>query len=415
MSERGDSRTVKLVEAKTARESAAMETAAMRARLPFKYLRQQAHLTAPTNDLALAEKSIRSAMDVSRRLLDKYGISTELLAESLDVSPDVVTAVTESGITPLVVLDLEDGVPPKLVPAARENAIRLFSEADWGRTLRYFRPAGLEDPRGVDDVVNVLLGAASNSTTAETYPIDGLVFPKVRHAHEVRWLYALLDDIERDLKLPPNQIRVTYQVETGWGVQHIAQLAEVGISRLSGLVLGTVDLAADLQIRNVHYRHPICEWARHMIVSAGGAAGVPAIDGMTLNFPVPLRDAGPDVNRAHILARMAENFADARYSIERGMSGRWVGHPLQLIATLIAFRSEFTESAIEQDIEELARFKEAMSADLGAVAGAHGELLDIGTDRLVRRKLRQAVAWGYLDRERAVDLDVISTSEASDM
>jgi citrate lyase beta subunit len=235
----------------------------------------------------------------------------------------------------------------------------------------------------------------------------------VRHVHEVAWLYGLLDDIERELGLPRNRIRVIYQLETGWGLQNLAALALAGRDRLAGMVLGTVDLAADVLLPEVRYRHPVCEWARQTIVTVAGAVGVPAIDGMTLDFPVGLADLTAEENQQLVLSRIRENFVDAQHSIDIGMAGRWVGHPLQLLATLIAFRDTFSGASLAEDIEVVESFTLALASERGAVAGARGELLDIGTDRHVRSKLRRATAWGLLPTETALRLGVIAPEEAA--
>jgi len=402
---------VVLERARSSQAAALAETTALRTQLPLRYLRQQAHLTAPANDRALAEKAIAGAPRVASRLLQRYGISESDLAERLGVSADDVRDAL-SAATPLVLLDLEDGVPPALVKEARANAVRLFREADWGASLRFFRPASLAEDRCAEDIVEVLLGVAEG-LAPDAYPIDGLVFPKVRHAHEVEWLYGLLDEIEHRLGLPANRIRVVYQLETGWGLQNLAELAKAGRDRLAGIVLGTVDLAADVLLPDVRFRHPICEWARHTIVTVAGAVGVPAIDGMTLDFPIGRPDLSSDDNRELILSRMSENFADAKHSIEAGMAGRWVGHPLQLVATMLAFRSYFSVDSLNQDIAVMEEFAEALSGDRGAVAGARGELLDIGTDRHVRSKLRRAAAWGLLPVERALALGIVTADEVT--
>ena len=400
-----------LERARVGQAIAQAETTALRSQLPFRYLRQQSHLTAPANDLSLAEKAITSAPGVAARLLKRYGITEADLAQRLGVSADDVRTALETA-TPLVLLDLEDGVPPPLVKEARANAVRLFREADWGTSLRFFRPASLAEDRCAEDIAEVLIRSAEG-IPPDRYPVDGLVFPKVRHAHEVAWLYGLLRDIEHELNLPDGRIRVIYQLETGWGLQNLANLALVGRDRLAGMVLGTVDLAADVMLPDVRFRHPICEWARHTIVTVAGAVGVPAIDGMTLDFPVGLPNLSAEDNRELVLSRMNENFVDATHSIEMGMAGRWVGHPLQLIATLLAFRAYFSADSLGADIEVMEAFSEALSTERGAVAGARGELLDIGTDRHVRSKLRRATAWGLLPADRALALGIIGADEVT--
>jgi citrate lyase beta subunit len=406
----GDTAASSLLErARKGQAVAQAETLGLRSQLPFRYLTQQSHLTAPANDLALAEKAISGAPRVAARLLERYGISELDLAERLGVSAQDVH-VALSTATPLVLLDLEDGVPPPLVKQARDNAVQLFREADWGTSLRFFRPASLAEDRCAEDIAEVLL-RSGEGFSPDRFPVDGLVFPKVRHAHEVEWLYDLLDEIEQELNLPAHRIRVIYQLETGWGLQNLANLALVGRDRLAGIVLGTVDLAADVLLPDVRFRHPICEWARHNIVTVAGAVGVPAIDGMTLDFPIGLPTLSAEENRELVLSRMRENFIDATHSIQMGMAGRWVGHPLQLIATVLAFRAYFSVDSLSEDIAVMEEFAEALTSDKGAVAGARGELLDIGTDRHIRSKLRRATAWGLLPKERALELGIIDADE----
>jgi citrate lyase beta subunit len=388
--------------AESTRKEAERKTAAMRANLPLRFLRQQAHLTAPASDLKLAEKAVAGANLVAKRLLDRYGLDAAAVAEHLGVATASVEEVLESP-APAIVLDLEDGVPPDMVEEARANAVRLARQIDHDRTLCLVRPSGITDPRCTDDLRTVLLGAAAD--------IDGIVFPKVRHVHEVAWLDGVLSEIEKEAGLQANHIRVLYLVETGWGVLNLPDLATACLDRLAGIILGTVDLAADLMLPEVRFRHPIAEWARMMMVTVGGAAGVPAIDGMTIDFPVGRADLDAAQNRAHILDRMRDNFQDARHSIDTGMSGRWVGHPLQLVATLLAFRSAFAQSSIDKQVAELEEFARAMSMHQGAVAGATGQLLDVGTDRHVRQMLRRATAWGLLPASRALELGLISESE----
>jgi citrate lyase beta subunit len=407
-----DARVAAMVEGAGPRRAAAQaETDGRRAQLPLRYLRQQAHLTAPANDLKLAEKAISSAPQVAARLLDRYRITPEMLAERLGVTVEDVLIARDQSSTPLVLLDMEDGVPPSLVAEARANAIQLFREADWGSSLRFFRPASMAEERCAEDIVEVLM-RSGEGLPAGRYPVDGLVFPKVRHAHEAKWLYGLLGEVERELGLPANRIRVIYQLETGWGLQNLGELALVGRDRLAGMVLGTVDLAADVLLPDVRYRHPICEWARQTIVMIAGAMGVPAIDGMTLDFPIGLPDLTAEENQELVLSRMQENMVDATYSIEMGLAGRWVGHPLQLLATLVAFRAKFSADALAEDVEVIEAFAEALASERGAVAGARGELLDIGTDRHLRSKLRRAAAWDLLPPETALRLGIITPEEA---
>jgi citrate lyase beta subunit len=381
-----------------------------RAHVPVAYLSQQAHLTAPASNFRLAEKALADAYVVARRLLEKYGIDSGALGDRLGVPAKVVDEVLESGGAPVVLVDLEDGVAPQLVPEARENAVRLSREVDRGSSLCFIRTAGITDERCTDDLLEILL-AAGEGLPPDQYPIDGIVFAKVRHVHEVEWLYSTLALVESTLRLQPNRIRVGFQIETGWGVLNLPDLARAGRARLVSIILGTVDLGADLMLPDVHYHHPINEWARAVIVAVGGALGVPAIDGMTLDFPVGKAELTDDENRELVLDRMRANFDDASHSIGMGMSGRWVGHPLQLLATTLAFRAQYSAEAIAADVERLTSFAAAIASGDSAGLSADGELLDIATDRHLRNILRRATAWGLISRSHARELDLISVDE----
>lgn len=388
----------------------ARRTQWLRADLPFRYLRQQAHLTAPASEFSLASKALGGAHQVAARLLQRYGIEPPELASRADVDVSVVDGLLSGGGAPVVLLDLEDGVAPQMVAEARQNAIRLLREVDRGPSLCFLRPAGIEDPRCADDLIELLI-EVGEGLAPDDYPLDGIVVPKVRHVHEVEWIDRVLTAIERELALEPNRIRVSYQVETGWGVLNLPDLAAAGHAQLAGIILGTVDLSADLLLPEVRYRHPVCEWARTVIVAVAGATGVPAIDGMTLNFPVGSADNTPQANHELILDRMMANIEDARHSIDMGMSGRWTGHPLQLVATELAFSKAFSPQSLETQLDDLEAFVEATTADRGAIAGTGGQLLDIGTDRHVRAVLRRAVAWGYIPQARALKIGLISDAE----
>jgi citrate lyase subunit beta/citryl-CoA lyase len=399
--------------ANSAREAALQATAGRRGELPLRYLRQQVHLTAPASDSALALKAISDACGAARRGLARYEITPEDIAERLDMDVTAVhDEVERAGTAPLVMLDLEDGVPPNLVDEARREAVRLFRDGEWADCLRFYRPSSLASERCVDDLIAVLTGAGEGLEPSD-YPIDGIIFPKLQHAHEVQWLDNRLSDVENALGLDPNRIRVIYLIETGWGLANLDELAVAGIDRLAGIALGTVDLSADVGIPHVHFRHPLCEWARNVIVTVAGGAKVPAIDGMTLDFPVGRRELSLRENHDLVLDRIEQCFDDASHSIELGMAGRWVGHPVQLLATMLAFRAAFPAEDIETELDKLERFSVAMTDGKGAVAGGNSELLDVGTDTHTRARLRRAAAWRLVDPQRLTSYGIVTPDEVA--
>ena len=111
--------------------------------------------------------------------------------------------------------------------------------------------------------------------------------------------------------------------------------------------------------------------------------GVPAIDGMTLDYPVtdPALDAA--ANRDRWLDRMRLAYDDAVRARDLGMLGKWVGHPAQLFAVLLAFEAGFTDEAVEHEAAKLAAYDAAVAAEQGATMIA-GVMSDRATDRHAR-------------------------------
>lgn len=383
-----------------------------RAEVPLRYLGQQVHLTAPASSPPLAAKAAGEAFSVARRLLARHGIEAVDIAERLGIDREVAAEVIDTpGTAPVVVLDLEDGVGPALADAARAEAGRLFRDGEWAPCLRFLRPAGVGEERCSSDLIEVLATAAEGRRPAD-YPVDGVVVPKVRHEHEVQWVCEVLDSVEDALSLPRHRIRIIYMIESAWGVQNLVPLALAGRDRLAGMILGMIDLSADVGVPEVRFRHPLFEWARSEMVTVCGGVGVPAIDGMTVNFPVGLVQSSDTENRERVLRRIADNYADTRHSIDMGMAGRWAGHPLQMLASMLAFRSAFSPEDVVAQLDRVERFAAAVAAGQGAVADSlSGDLLDAATDVQARMMLRRATAWGLVDRERVLAAGIVAADE----
>ena len=144
-----------------------------------------------------------------------------------------------------------------------------------------------------------------------------------------------------------------------------------------------------------------------------GAVGVPAIDGMTLDYPVadPALDA--TANRTRWLDRMRLVYDDAVRARELGMLGKWVGHPAQLWAVLLAYEADLTDAALEQEAAKLEAYGAAIAAEQGAIM-IEGVMSDRATDRHARVVLRQATALGRFRPVRALALGVIDVNELTD-
>lgn len=400
------------------------QRARLSAELPLRFWNQQAHFTTPAS--GTPEKAIRGLAPVLK-LLDRFGIAPELLAEHTGAPLDTLRDLIEGGdnYSPFVMVDVEDAVAftEESIHKARGGAIRCFVEEDWGPTLPFYRPGGLRLPTCVEDLTSVL-SAVAEKTEAGPFPIAGVVWPKAEHPDEIKWLVDLLSRIEQRLGLPERTIRLEFLVESGYALARLTELTQAAVGRLAGVIWGIADYSADTNLPRIENDHPMCDWARHVIVNIAGAVNVPAIDCMTLNYPTPVH-RGPDLtdgqrqeNRQKVLDALKEAYDDARHGIDLGMTGKWVGHPLQLLMVLAAYRNAMPEEKIEQDIREIEAYGESVRAGLGATVmgeGAASYMADRATDRHLRARLRRATAWGQLAPDRAHALGVIADAELAEL
>jgi citrate lyase beta subunit len=386
------------------------------ARLPLRFWRQQAHFTTPAErDIAI--KALSGGTASMSRILERFGVPADELADRIGVEAEAVRRLLDSPrAAPLVMIDAEDALAHTASAAeqARADAIDVLSAPPTTElgppSLRFFRPPGLGLGTTARELFPVLWGLVER-WGPDALPLDGIIFPKIDHPEEVDFVHAMLSDAERDLGIPAGSIRTAYLVESGWCVSQLDRIAIRAADRLCGLIFGLADYSADLGLPAIATDHALADWARARIINVAAGVGVPAIDGMTLAYPVA--DAGLDAaaNRERFLERMALVYDDAVRSQRLGMLGKWVGHPAQLFAVLLAFDAAFSSDALEREAAKLAAYKEAVE---GAGKGAtmiDGVMSDRATDRHARVVLRQAVAMGRFDVDQAVTLGVIDTSE----
>jgi citrate lyase beta subunit len=299
-----------------------------------------------------------------------------------------------------------------VIARGRENAVGAFREAGWNKTLRFYRPSGLNLQYCIDDLVIVLTQAAKG-VAPEDFPVDGIIWPKAEHPEELKMISDLLGELEEKLGLEKNRIKMQFLVESGWGAAQLFELVKPVMPRLAGIIFGIADYSADVDLPVIENNHPVCDWARATIINVAGALGVPAIDNMTVNYPVADKTLSLEGNKAMILDRLKEAFDDAAHGQALGMDGKWVGHPAQLFVVRLAYSQAFPEAEVIKEVEKIEAYTVAVEAELGATI-IEGVMSDRATDRHARRKLRKAVALGYLDPERALRVGIITADEAAE-
>jgi len=380
--------------------------------LPLRYLRQQAHYTTPAGNYDIVLKAIERGAAAVPRILTRFGIAPEELAETLQIETDrVQSAIEMPPSAPLVLVDGEDAqaLRDDIIKRGRENAVRAFRTAAWGDSLRFYRPSGLDLDYCVEDIVSVITRAGEGCTAVD-FPIDGIIFPKLQHPDELEWVCDLLASLEGEIGLAENQIKLQFLVESGWAVANLRDLVMLALPRLTGIILGNADYSSDVMLPEIRTDHPNCDWVRYEMVNIAGASGVPAIDNMTINYPVADANLSDAENKSLLLTRMKECFDDANHGIRLGMSGKWVGHPVQLFITLLAYDNAFPQAHVLNEIQKIEMYEAGLSQERGT-AIIQGVMTDRAMDRHSKALLRKAVAWGKVPPAKAEALGIISAAE----
>jgi len=239
-----------------------------------------------------------------------------------------------------VIFDLEDAVAPAQKDAARAQALAALKTLEFKNgKVRAYRINAVGTPWWKAD-----LELAAHA--------DVVVIPKVRSADEVRLIAALT----------PERLGLEVLIETAVGLVHAYEIAKAG--RVQSLIFGVADFAADLGARDFKGDFNV---PRMQVLIAARAAGVQAIDSVTVQYTDPSQTA-----------RDAENAA------RMGYDGKWAIHPSQL---------EPIHTAFNPTAEELASAQRLIDAYAHAGKGAielDGEMVDAATVAVARKRLEVA-------------------------
>ena len=127
--------------------------------------------------------------------------------------------------TDAIIFDLEDAVAPDEKPAARALLVETLATANYGNRARIVRVNGLDTEWGADDIA-AFAGAK----------IDALLIPKVSTPEDLDAVADLIPDTP-----------LWAMMETALGMLNATSIA--AHPRLAGMVMGTNDLAKELNSR----------------------------------------------------------------------------------------------------------------------------------------------------------------------
>lgn len=241
-----------------------------------------------------------------------------------------------------LIFDLEDAVAPDAKLTAREQVIRAVEAGGYAKREIFIRTNGVNTPWGYDDLAAV----------AKVGP-DAVLLPKVESAETVRQAEAVLATHGAPLRMA-----IWCMMETPRAMLHAEEIADAS-PRLGGLVMGTSDLAKDLQAQHTAMRLPLIT-ALGMCILAARAARIAILDGVYL-----------DLNDH-------EGFVDScRQGAELGFDGKTLIHPKQLAAANEIFAPSDDEVRLSRQIIEAYAEAEAQGKGVVVVDGKLIEKLHV--------------------------------------
>lgn len=244
----------------------------------------------------------------------------------------------------VLILDLEDAVPPDSKEVARDQVTAAVAADDFGGREVVVRINGLDTPWGKEDL-----------TAAITASPDAILVPKVVAAADIYTIDAALDAAGASL-----DCALWVMIEMPLAILNIGAIgAAAADTRLTAFVMGTNDLAKEMRAETTPDRAAFTT-ALALTLTAARAHGLIAIDGVY-----------NDIGNAEGLAN------ECHQGRTIGFDGKTLIHPSQLATCNTVFSP--SDDVVEQAQAVIAAFTDPANAGIGVlkVNGKMTELLHL--------------------------------------
>lgn len=244
-----------------------------------------------------------------------------------------------------IIFDLEDAVSPDEKSAARDTLAEALSAGGYGARLRVIRINGLETEWGAED-----------ARAAAAMKPDAILLPKVGSPADLEALVEIVGDIP-----------LWAMMETPGAMLNAPAIA--AHRQLQAMVMGTNDLAKDLQARFRADRLPLMAGLGVCLLAAK-AHGVAIVDGVYNAFK---DDEGLR--------------AECDQGRDMGFDGKTLIHPAQLDVANAAFSPSEEEADLAR--RQIAAYEEVIASgqSVAVVDGKIVENLHVATARETLAKL----------------------------
>lgn len=285
-----------------------------------------------------------SQLPIVRSILSVPGLRQRFIEKAASVPADVV------------LLDLEDSVPPSRKVEAREQVRAALPRFDKRGRLLFVRP---------NDLGTGLLEADLDAVVGPA--LDGIHLPKTHNAEVVRQVDHYLTFLERSRGLAAGSVRVIAWIESAEGIANAEAICAAS-PRLLGASMGAEDYVTSLGVMRTRGGLEI-EFARARMANAALAAGL-----------VPIDCPEPDY-------RDLEHFErDITHARALGYRGKYCIHPAQVEIANRVFAPSAEQLAWAGRVVDA--YERGEREGLGAV-GLDGSMVD----RPVYARALQLLKW----------------------
>ena len=294
-------------------------------------------------------------MHLYRSLIFVPGIRENMIDKARSFDADVI------------VLDLEDSVPPAEKEQARQVVRRAIPTlAALGHTVHVrVNPVGSGLTR--DDLAAVVCPELS-----------GICLPKVESAQDIRDIDVLIREQEMEQGVKPGTLALIPAVESARGVLRCEEICRAS-TRLTAITLGADDYTADLGVHRTREGREL-DYARQVMAVCARAADI-----LTLDTPFA------DFRDEEGLVRESE------WVRSLGFKGKYLIHPSQIGPVNRVFRPSEEEVTYARRVVEA--FEEALARGEGAVQ-VDGRMVDAPVAKRARALIGLAEAIEARERSR---------------
>ena len=251
-----------------------------------------------------------------------------------------------------LLLDLEDAVAPDAKAQARAQICMALEAGGYGAREIVVRVNGLDTDWGHDDLAAIAKLAAKKNCAP-----NAVLAPKISTAADIDAVCAHL----------PDATALWIMIETPAAIFNLDALAaRVGDTPLACFVMGTNDLAKEMQASLVPGRAPL-QAALSLSVLAARRYGLCVLDGVFND-----------------IADTAAFEAECRQGMEMGFDGKTLIHPSQLAPCNAIFAPDRDEIAHARDV--VAAFDDPANAGQG-VLKVNGKMTELLHLDIARQKL----------------------------